>query len=172
MVSIVPGSQTIDEKGTASDVYAVGVTVVGDDGGTGSAPASVTVNNVAPVITGVTGPALVIPGNPANVSGTFTDVGTLDGHTVSINWGDGNTTAGVVVGSGGSGSFAGSHTYAIAQDYTITVALSDDDTGTVSAPEPGRDGDGQDDRWRSSGHGLDDPARQGQASDRTHDARV
>lgn len=90
-------------------------------------------NNVAPVIIGLTATPLVALNSPTNLSGTFTDVGAKDTHTVSIDWGDSTPpTAATVTEVNGSGSFAASHTYANAQIYTITVTLKDDDTGSVS----------------------------------------
>ena len=50
----------------------------------------VVVNNVAPEwdVLGVTSP--IDEGGSATLTGSFTDVGTLDTHTVVIDWGDGN----------------------------------------------------------------------------------
>jgi hypothetical protein len=64
------------------------------------------------------------------VVATFTD--TYTGHTdsgdftVNIDWGDGTTTAGTLIGSGGSFTVTGSHTYATAGNYTITTFMNDD----------------------------------------------
>lgn len=44
-------------SGTASDTYAIGLTITDDDRGTASSSAAVTVNNVAPVITNLTNSA-------------------------------------------------------------------------------------------------------------------
>jgi len=53
---------------------------------------SITVNNVAPVVTNLTLSATSINENdpPITLNGTFTDPGVLDTHTVDINWGDGS----------------------------------------------------------------------------------
>lgn len=57
----------------------------------------------------------------------FTDPGTGDTHTCSINWSDGVVAAGAVVEAAGSGTCTGSHPYATGGFKTITVTVSDDD---------------------------------------------
>ena len=68
---------------------------------------------------------------------TFTDAGTADTHTATIDWGDGTAAdVGVVVetpfGPPGSttpaaGTISGSHVYADDGVYTVTVTVTDDD---------------------------------------------
>jgi hypothetical protein len=55
--------------------------------------------------------------NAANTAGDF---------AVTIDWGDGTTTAGTVTGSGGSFSVQGTHTYTASGDDTITIFVNDD----------------------------------------------
>src|SRR5207302_3002027 len=82
-----------------------------------------------------------ITGNPnqplTNVTvATFTtsnSVNTAGDFAVTIDWGDGTTTAGTVTGSGGSFSVNGSHTYTTAGQDTISVTLTDDNPGTATA---------------------------------------
>ena len=68
----------------------------------------------------------------ATLSGTFTDPGTLDTHTVLINWGDGastplNLAAGVL-------SFSNiSHSYTSAGSFTIGVTVTDNDGAFTTA---------------------------------------
>ncbi len=62
------------------------------------------------------------------VAAAFTDAypyQSASDYTATINWGDGTTTAGVVNGSEGSYSVAGSHTYVWPTTYTIAVTVSD-----------------------------------------------
>src|SRR5205823_2466833 len=100
-----------------------------------SATLQVTVTNVPPVLaalaTGSSCCSGAVPGQPLFVSPNFTDVGTQDTHTATINWGDGTPVASATITeAGGSGSLAASHIYASAGIYTVNTTLRDDDGGT------------------------------------------
>jgi PKD repeat protein len=58
----------------------------------------------------------------------------LDTHTATINWGDGNTTAGTVSESNGAGTVTGGHAYAEEGIYTATLTVTDNGglSGSVS----------------------------------------
>ncbi|MFO7902492.1 MAG: PKD domain-containing protein [Pirellulaceae bacterium] len=51
---------------------------------------SVTVNNVAPEITGLSVDSMIDENGTATLSGSYTDPGTLDEHDVAVNWDDPN----------------------------------------------------------------------------------
>ncbi|MEK6258189.1 MAG: PKD domain-containing protein [Planctomycetota bacterium] len=123
------------------------ITVDLDQGGStvedAANPLSVTVDNVAPTITGT-----VIALDDCNTVVTghinFTDPG-LDGHFVTINWGDGSDPDGdSVVGQtiaveGGadtvgavSFSLIGLHTYAAFGTYTVNATVTDFDGASSS----------------------------------------
>jgi Ca2+-binding RTX toxin-like protein len=125
-----------DPTGTPVDNMPIQVTVTDDDTGSVSAETTVEVTNVAPVIQSVTSSASecghAAEGVPVTLSGRFSDVGTLDTHTASIDWGDGTVTSATISEAAGSGSIAGEHAYAAGGIYTITVDLLDDDTGADS----------------------------------------
>jgi hypothetical protein len=133
--------QYLDDNptGTPVDVNTIKVTVTDDDADTGSNTAPITVANLDPVLTATDNSAdlgtKAKEGEIVTVTGAFTDVGTKDTHTVSLDWGDGNVTAGTVVQGAGSGTFDGGHAYASGGIYTVTITLTDDDTGTDSAVE-------------------------------------
>src|SRR5205807_649380 len=88
--------------------FNVSAVVTDKDGDSASGTTSVAVNNVAPagvVVRAVAG--AISENDTTTVSGSFTDPGTLDTHTVVIAWGDGspdtilNLSAGVLTFSAG-----------------------------------------------------------------------
>jgi uncharacterized repeat protein (TIGR01451 family) len=126
----------------------VSLVVTDDDGAssTNTAQATVTVSNVAPSVT-ITAPAdyslwaITAPefGLAAFVNSSFTDAGTNDTHTCTIDWGDGDgAVSGALTETAGSGtckSVAGNNPYTDdgAGIYEITVKVMDDDTGEGTA---------------------------------------
>ncbi len=145
-----PGS-TAGADGTVSDshvyadngIYEVTVTVTDDDLGAGSDTLVVTVNNVAPTVEAGADQMEVYYGEVVSLDpAIFNDLGTLDTHTATIDWGDGTAPDdGVVAESpfgppgstvGASGTVSGSHVYADNGDYTVTVTVTDDDSGVTS----------------------------------------
>ncbi|MFT3879449.1 MAG: PKD domain-containing protein [Gemmatales bacterium] len=92
---------------------------------------SIAINNVAPVVQALSGPTQAVPGQTASYTSLFSDVGVLDTHTVSFNWGDGTTSTGTVTESSGSGSFTGNHVYSSPGVFTITATVKDKDGATT-----------------------------------------
>jgi hypothetical protein len=74
----------------------------------------------------------------APFSGTvaaFTTADKVDGattFTAVITWGDGSSSTGVVTGSNGSFTVSGSHTYAAASSYPISVQISNPNTQSAT----------------------------------------
>ena len=66
--------------------------------------------------------------------GPFTDLGVLDTHTATIDWGDGSQDAGVVDQQPGSGTVSGGHVYALPGTYEATLCVTDDEGDTGCDP--------------------------------------
>jgi hypothetical protein len=123
---------------TASDNYSVALNVTDDDTGTsGPYNATVTVNNVAPVLSNVTLTPSINEGDSVTLSGDWTDPGTLDTFTLTVNWGEG--TPQVYNFGAGAHHFSVTHTYlddnptnTSSDVYTVNLTLADDDTGSDS----------------------------------------
>ncbi|HEX6131263.1 MAG TPA: multicopper oxidase domain-containing protein, partial [Actinomycetota bacterium] len=113
-----------------TDSQSVTVTTTDPDGESADATFALDVANVAPSVA-IASPAdgtLFQLADAVPVSAPFTDPGTGDTHTCSIDWGDGTSSAGTVA----AGACTGSHTYAAGGLKTITVTVLDDDGGSGS----------------------------------------
>ena len=146
------GSHTYADNGA----YTVTVTVFDDDGGSDTEKFTVTVNNVLPTISGVTGNETVDEGaaftlaqlgwaiqdpgfdNPSNTTGEVEETFT---GTYTVDWGDGTSVeSGAIVNrvSGQPGVFTVAefgdlyHTYADNGVYTVQVTFGDDDSPPVT----------------------------------------
>ena len=108
-------------------VYTVLGRIFDKDEGSNDYAASVTVNNVAPTVNA--GPdATINEGDTFASSGSFTDPG-ADTWTATVDYGDGSGTSALTL----SGmAFNLSHVYADDGSYTVTVTVTDDDTGVGS----------------------------------------
>ena len=134
------GHQYLDDNPTATptDNYPVSVTVT-DGADTASGGSTVIVNNVAPSIDSFGGvPATPISaGSAVSLTANFSDIGTKDTHTCSINWDDGGSPVpGTIAETNGSGTCSASKTFSAPGVYTVMTTVTDDDTGTVTAGLP------------------------------------
>ncbi len=125
--------QYLDDNpsGTTNDTYTIRVKAADDDTGEGLGEASVLVKNVDSIVS-LDAVASVIESGVAFLTGSFTDVGTLDTHTATVSWGDGTISPASIVELNGSGTLSASHQY-LDNDgdnvYTIAVTVFDDDGG-------------------------------------------
>jgi hypothetical protein len=113
--------------------YTVTVSVRDDDGAVGTGTFVVTVNNAVPV---VTAGAFQTPSEGATVRlapATFTDGGSADAHTASIDWGDGTPPEAGSLNQLGR-RVSGSHVFTDNGSYTVTVCVTDDDHAPNSLP--------------------------------------
>ena len=126
--ALMLGAHIYVDQGT----YTVSVTAQDDDGGQASGSFNNTVNNVAPLVTGVTNFFAVSEPGTNVVAATFKDPGVNDAPwTATINWGDGTIEPGTVA----NGQVRGSHTYnavGAPPDFLVhgSVTVTDKDGGT------------------------------------------
>ena len=126
------GNQTATTTVTCTDegTYALTATASDGHGGTSDAVTSLSVSNANPVVNISSAPsAPVLPGTSFDVTASFSDAGSNDTHSCTIDWGDGTSSTGTV----GSGSCAASHTYATSGTKTVIVTVIDDDNGGGTA---------------------------------------
>ena len=122
----VEGTHTYADNGS----YIVTVTVADGDSAESSNSLTVTVDNVSPTVTAssdqtVGGVFLYLP-----EGATFTDPGTDDTHTFTIDWGDGTIED--------KTSLAGDHQYDTAGTFVVTFTVTDDDGGSGSGQPAAR----------------------------------
>jgi PKD repeat protein len=127
-VSALNTTVTCTDDGTYTLTLTAGIA----GGPTKSATAQLTVGNVKPSLT-ITAPAAgSLYAIPATVSlqSSFTDPGTNDTQTCSVNWDDGSA---LEVFAAAGNACNRTHTFSAAGVYTIAVTVTDDDGGTDSA---------------------------------------
>lgn len=119
--------QFLDDNptGTPGDSNAVQATVKDNFGATATGSASIFVSNVAPSNLQIAPLGTIDENSIATLQLTFDDPGTLDTHTVEVDWGDGFQTVGPATGN----TFSADHVYADDGQYTVQVRVEDDDGG-------------------------------------------
>ena len=113
-------SESASATHTYSDDYSGNVVLeVTDQMGTDTDTAVVTVSNVAPSVDGGADQT-VDEGDAVSFSGSFSDPGSADTHTIAWDFGDGTTD---------SGTLTPTHTYGDDGVYTVNLTVTDDDGG-------------------------------------------
>lgn len=123
------GTATPSYRGDDDSEQELTFTATDSDGLTDSATTTVTVINVAPSLGALTLTPRPITGSQTVLDVPFTDPGTLDTHSASVDWGDGTVGAATIA----SGQVSAAHTYASGGAYTIALTLLDDDGGVATA---------------------------------------
>jgi uncharacterized delta-60 repeat protein len=130
------GQVVADNSGTSfsftpmdNGTYTVTVKVMDDDGGFSTDTMVVTVNNVAPHAT-MAGAASAVRGQARAYTGGFTDVGAMDTHQVSWDFGDGTVIN--FHSASDAGALNATHAWANTGTYKVTMFVRDDDGGLVS----------------------------------------
>jgi hypothetical protein len=135
----VSGTHTYAEAGS----YTIQATITliptdpfGSSGGSGGSwTASGTAQVADAPLTGSPGAVTATEGVAVSPTlATFSDAdpnGVTSDYSAVIDWGDGSpTVAGTVGGSAGAFNVSGTHTYAEAGSYTVTVAITDEASGS------------------------------------------
>ena len=133
-VSLAAGVTTFDGSHVYADTgtYSVVVTLSDSAGHTATAGASVAPSNVAPAVGSLTlSPSSVVDHQVLTVSGSFTDPGTADTFTLTLDWGDGKSSTQSL--AAGTRSFSDTHSYDAAGSVTITATVADRDNGKSSS---------------------------------------
>ena len=117
----VSGSHAYADDGT----YTVTVTVTDDDGGSGSNNITSTVNNLPPLVDAGQD-RQVRAGVAFEVVAVFTDAGSEDSHTATIDWGDGSSLETALLGQA-TGTVSSFHTYSELGTFAVSVVVTDDD---------------------------------------------
>jgi hypothetical protein len=112
---------------TVSDTNKINVVVTDDDTGTGASATTITIKNLAPTVN-VTGPSNAVIGVPLKYIVDFSDIGTLDTHEISVDWGDG-TVDPFKAATSPQTLF---HSFQNQGINTITFSIRDDDGSVTS----------------------------------------
>jgi PKD repeat protein len=107
-------------------LYKVTLTVIDKDGDQANGTFNIKVNNVVPKLDAMINQKSD-EGQNIVINASFTDVGVLDTHKASIDWGDGTLSDGIITESNGSGTINANHVYNNNGEYQATLTIIDKD---------------------------------------------
>lgn len=123
-----PGVTAVIVPSDGPTTLTVGLQVSDGKGGIGTDTATITVNNVAPIIDSLSAdPYLAQVGTAITGTGTFHDPGTIDTFVAVWNWDDVTNTINLPAGSI---STTDSHTYTTPGVYSTSLQVTDKDGGS------------------------------------------
>jgi PKD repeat protein len=125
--AVPPASHTYADNGS----YDIVLAVADGRGGVDTARTTATIENAAPALAAFSVPGTAIALTPAGVTvpvaSTFTDPGTDDTHTATLDCGVGDLSAALVDAEAAVGSVAGTCAFSSAGVYTVRLTIRDDD---------------------------------------------
>jgi methionine-rich copper-binding protein CopC len=121
---------TLNHVYADNGVYTVTVSVTDSLGAIGGGSFTATVANAAPQVGVNAGSAS--EGSPFNLLAAFSDAGSGDTHTATVDFGDGSAVVSGTVNEVLK-TIAAGHTYADNGSYTVTVSVTDDDGASNSS---------------------------------------
>lgn len=130
-LDLIDNTFNLNHSYSDDGIYIINVKVMSDFYEVGSDNISVTVLNVAPVITSIVGPKNPVQnGTYVSLLSNFTDPGLLDVHSAIFDWGD-NTTTDYELDIGNR-NVTGFHQYNKTGVFTVMLTVFDDDGGNDS----------------------------------------
>jgi hypothetical protein len=117
--------QDDNPTGTASDINDITITITDGDDGTGTDSLSITVNNVAPVVS-LSSVAMINENESATLAGTITDPGILDDHNVVVDWDDPNDASDSTFSLTSSSTLSVGDTFNSSTDSAVLTVTSVD----------------------------------------------
>ena len=121
---------------TPQDTLQITVTVADLVNPAALGSATLTLHNVAPVVTAFTvTPPAILDHQSVTASGTFVDPSRGDTYTLGLDWGDGSATSVQTLGKQVR-TFSLAHLYLIGGAFTVSATVTDDDAGVGSATAP------------------------------------
>jgi hypothetical protein len=120
---------------TESDSIAISAIVADDDSGSGSSTRLATLNNTSPSLT-LNTPAGYFVNAPANLTGSYTDIGLLDQQSLVVAWGDSTSNSTFLIDSiqdaSGAATLSVGDTFNSSTDSAVlTITSIDTVTGQV-----------------------------------------
>lgn len=121
---VVTGTHRYADNGS----YTANVCVTDNDDDTGCDDVLVTVVNAPPAVNA--GVDQAINADLTLAPATFTDLGVMDTHTATVDWGDGITVSGSITEYLGSGTVSATHVYSQSGIHDVQVCVTDSDGAT------------------------------------------